>query len=78
MLIQFLPDYSSWEDWNGQVLHYFGEQQFPYLPEEEWRTVARAITLNPVFDTFGVPSPDNFETWRDWANALTITVNGLR
>lgn len=76
MQIEFLPDYNTWEDWNGSMLHYFGEQQFPFLPETQWRDVAFAITLNAVFDTFGIPSPDDFEDWRDWARAFTTSVNG--
>lgn len=76
MLIQFLPDFSTWEEWNGQILHYFGEQQFPFLPEDKWVDVARAITNNPVFDAYGVPSPDTFSDWRVWARVLTETING--
>lgn len=77
MLIEFLPDYSSWEDWNGGMIHYFGDQQFPFLPEEKWRDVASAISLSAVFDTFGVPYPETYEDWRDWARALTMVVNGV-
>jgi hypothetical protein len=74
--IEFLPDYSTWEDWNGNILHYYGEQNFPFLPEPQWRDVAFAITLNAVFDTYGIPAPDTFEDWRDWARAFTTSVNG--
>lgn len=76
MIIEFLPDFSSWDDWNGNLLHYFGAQQFPYLPENQWRDVAFAVSLNPVFDTFGVPLPDSFQDWKDWARAFTTSVNG--
>ena len=76
MQIEFLPDYSTWEDWNGNILHYYGEQNFPFLPEPLWRDVAFAITLNSVFDTYGIPAPDTFEDWRDWARAFTTSVNG--
>lgn len=75
-VIEFLPDYCSWEDWNGNLLHYFGEQQFPILPEVLWKDVARAVTLNPVFDKYGVPSPEMFSDWREWARELTLSVNG--
>jgi hypothetical protein len=76
MLIEFLPDYSSWEDWNGNLLHYFGEQQFPFLPEEQWLDVAMAVTVNPVFDKYAIPNPETFEKWQDWANGLIAAVNG--
>lgn len=76
MLIEFFPDYSSWNDWNGNLIHYFAEQQFPDLPEEDWKAVANAVTTNPVFDKFAVPSPFLFEDWREWARELTTAVNG--
>jgi hypothetical protein len=76
MVIEFLPDYSSWEDWNGNLLHYFGEQQFPFLPEVQWRDVANAVTVNPVFDKYAIPNPETFETWQDWASGLIAAVNG--
>lgn len=75
-LIEFLPDFSTWEEWNGQLVHYFGEQQFPLLPEEEWRQVAQAVTVNPIFDRHAIPDPGGFLNWQDWALSLTMTVNG--
>lgn len=76
MLIEFLPAYSSWEDWNGNLLHYFSEQQFPFLPELQWREVAKAVTVNPVFDKYAISNPEEFELWQDWANSLISAVNG--
>jgi hypothetical protein len=74
--IEFLPDYSTWSDWNGNLVHYFGEQQFPVVAEIHWQEVARAVAGNPVFDRYGVPAPDSFGTWQEWARALTLCVNG--
>ncbi len=76
MVLEFLPDFSTWEEWNGQLLHYYGEQQFPFLPEEQWREVANSVTVNAVFDAYAIPSPDSFINWQDWARALTVSVNG--
>jgi len=75
-LIEFLPDYSTWDDWNGQLVHYYGEQQFPVLPEDQWREVAKAVTVNPVFDKFAIADPENFINWQDWALSLIQNVNG--
>lgn len=74
--IEFLPAYSTWEDWNGQLVHYFAEQQFPILPEAEWVEVAQAVTVNPVFDKYAVPDPSGFVNWQDWALSLTLSING--
>ena len=74
--IEFLPEYCSWDDWNGQLVHYYGEQQFPVLPETQWQEVALAVTVNPVFDKYAVPSPGGFTNWQEWARALVFSVNG--
>ena len=74
--IEFLPAYSTWDEWNGQLVHYFGEQQFPILPETEWIEVAQAVTVNPVFDQYAIPDPRGFDNWQDWAFSLTLAVNG--
>jgi hypothetical protein len=76
MVLDFLPAYSTWDEWNGNLLHYFGEQQFPCLPEIRWQEVARAVTVNPVFDKYAVAAPETFQRWQDWAIALTAAING--
>ena len=76
MFIEFLPTYSTWDDWNGNMIHYFTEQQFPFVSEPDWKLLASAIALNPVFDKYSVPSPDMFNDWREWALQLTESING--
>lgn len=75
-VIEFLPDYCSWDDWNGQLVHFFGEQQFAVLPEAQWVEVAQSVTNNPVFDKYSIPDPGGFISWQEWASALTFSVNG--
>lgn len=74
--IDFLPNYSTWDEWNGQLVHFFGEQQFPVLPEERWQEVANSVTVNPVFDRYGIPDAYGFSSWQEWALCLTFAVNG--
>lgn len=76
MILEFLPNHSTWDEWNGQLVHYFGEQQFAVLPETEWQDVARSVVVNPVFDKFAPPAPSTFAHWQDWAMELTQAVNG--
>jgi len=76
MVIEFLPDYSTWEDWNGNLLHYFGDQQFPFLSELQWKDVAFTVMLNSVFSEYSIPNPDQFTDWREWARMFTTSVNG--
>lgn len=76
MLIEFLPDYSTWADWNGQMIHYFGDQPIPVLPEPSWIEVANAIIVLPVFSIYPTPIPEKYDNWRDWAKVFTESVNG--
>lgn len=76
MILEFLPDYATWDEWNGNLVHYFGEQQFAVLPEIQWIDVARSVVVNPVFDKFSPPLPTAYTDWREWARALTLAVNG--
>jgi hypothetical protein len=76
--IEFLPDYSSWDDWNGNMALYFAEQLFPVMSEIYWREVAQAIAVNSIFSNYNAPGPDGFNTWQDWARALTLAINGDR
>jgi len=76
MFIQFSPDYSTWADWNGQMIHYFGDQPIPVLPEPKWAEVANAIITLPAFDVYSMPAPEAFQNWRDWARIFTQSING--
>jgi hypothetical protein len=70
------PEYSTWENWNGTLLHYYGEEPIPMLPEAEWKTVALNVGQLATFINYPIPSPDLFETWQDWANAFSEIING--
>jgi len=71
-----VPDTTTWENWNGNVLHYYGEQPIPYLPEVDWKIVAKNISQLPTFENYFIPSPDTFIDWRDWAREFTQAING--
>lgn len=72
----FGTDYMSWDDWNGNFAMWYGEEPIPVLSEEEWYEVANAICQLPTFLAYPVPNPDGFETWQDWAGAVSIIING--
>jgi hypothetical protein len=75
-VIEFLPNYATWDEWNGQLVHYFGEQTFSVLPETQWKEVAQSVADNPVFDKYSIPDPEAFVNWQDWALSLILSVNG--
>jgi hypothetical protein len=72
----FSPEYSTWDDWNGNLLHYYGEQPIPVLPEDQWREVAKNVIATPFFGVYAIPDPLSFETWQEWVEQFTLTVNG--
>lgn len=70
------PQYMSWEDWNGNFLHYFSEEPIMYAPEERWKDVAKNIGQLTAFESYPVPDPDTFGSWQDWAIAFSLILNG--
>jgi hypothetical protein len=72
----FNPSTMSWEDWNGNLILFYGAQPIPYLEEEHWLEVAKNVAQLPIFSTYPVPDPDLFPSWQDWANEFTLIVNG--
>lgn len=74
--IPFLPDNEPWEDWNGSMLEYFGQEPIPYVVEDEWRDFAMAMIGTPTFANYALPSPDGFERWQDWVMAIIGLING--
>ena len=34
--IPFIATDSTWESWNGSMLHYFGQEPLPRVDEENW------------------------------------------
>jgi hypothetical protein len=66
----------TWEDWNGNFLHYFGEEPVMYGTEEDWKLVAKNISQLTTFESYPVPDPDAFTTWQEWASALSFILNG--
>ena len=71
-----LPDYMTWEDWNGNLAIYYGQKNIEFSPEEDWKYGAMNIVLSETFGTYPVPSPNTYETWQDWAKDFTEIING--
>ena len=54
----FSPELSSWEDWNGNFIIYYGQLNVPYNIEDNWKNTAEVIASTFTFSAFPVPSPD--------------------
>jgi hypothetical protein len=74
--IPVLPVNISWEEWNGNMLHYYGEEPLPYVAEENWPEFARMMGSLTTFSAYGFPGPETYSDWRDWASAIITIVNG--
>ena len=72
----FVPDYMSWEDWNGNLIMQYGEEPIPYLDETGWKDVANNLSQLPTFLAYPVPDPDMYEDWQTWAKDFTLIING--
>jgi len=72
------PQYSTWEGWNASLVHYFGEEPIPYIPDENfWQEVANNVVQLPTFAPYYPPDPYQYEKWQEWVDDFIIAVNGL-
>jgi len=74
--IPALPDDMSWELWNCNMLHYFGEEPLPVVPEESWREFAASMSGLPTFSVYGISDGQGVADWRDWVRGIIGLVNG--
>jgi hypothetical protein len=72
----FTPNFMSWEDWNGNLVMFYGEEPIPALPEEDWKQVANNVAQLATFLNYPVPDPQLYENWQDWALEFTEIING--
>jgi hypothetical protein len=72
----FTPNGMSWEDWNGNLIMFYGQEPVAYHPEENWRETARGVSQLTTFEVYPVPDPDVYQNWQDWANEFTLIING--
>ena len=75
-IIEFLPADIEWDNWNGNLLHYYGEEPIPYVGEDEWQTVADYLSGLATFANYLIPDSAGYDSWRHWANDFIESVNG--
>jgi hypothetical protein len=74
--IPFLSQDSTWESWNGAMLHYFGEEPLPIVAEPDWQQFAAAMVGLPTFSVYGISDGQGILDWREWASQVIGMVNG--
>ena len=72
----FLPQYTTWENFNGNLVMYYGQEPIPYNIEADWQITAKNIAQLPSFSSYLVPDPTLFSKWEDWANEFVLIING--
>lgn len=72
----FTPNGMSWEDWNGNLIMFYGQEPIPYNTELDWKETARNVGQLTTFEVYPVPSPEAYENWQDWALEFTEIING--
>lgn len=74
--LPIIPVGISWDDWNCQVIHYFGEEPLPFVPEDKWKEFAYAMDGLPTFAAYNLPDPEDTADWKEWAMAAVVLING--
>ena len=74
MAVVYDPRNLTWDHWCARMAELFAANQLGTVPEDQWRIWADAITGIGYFTQSGVPDSRGFETWQDWAFALTNTM----
>lgn len=74
--IPFIAGDNTWESWNGNMIHYFGQEPLPRVEEDEWPMFANNMIMLPTFSTYGLPGPEGYKSWQDWVSAVVGMVNG--
>jgi hypothetical protein len=71
-----LPDYMTWDDWNGNLAIYYGQKNIEFASEENWQEGAFNILNSEAFAVYPIPDPSTYGTWQDWAREFTEIING--
>lgn len=74
--IPALPDDMTWEAWNGNMLHYFGEEPLPIVPEERWLEFASSMSGLPTFSVYGISDGQGVSSWQEWVRGIIGLING--
>jgi hypothetical protein len=70
------PDYMSWEDWNGNLAIYYGEENIVFSDELNWKNTANSLSETASFGAYPTPDPNDYDEWQKWAKDFTEIVNG--
>ena len=75
----FIPGgsaYTTWEDWNGGLIHFVSEEPIPYNIEANWKDTASNVVALATFANYPLSDPELFDTWQDWVDNFNQIING--
>jgi hypothetical protein len=72
----YVPHYSSWENFNGNLVMSYGAEPITISTEDKWYETANSLTQTPAFSSYLVPDPSLYSNWQDWASEFVLIVNG--
>lgn len=69
------PRYHTFDSWASLMVEQYAAQQLEIPgPTTDWREWATGFKSIALFSNDGVPGPEGFENWSDWASALANTL----
>ena len=76
MAILYDPRYHSFVSWASLLVEQFASNQLE-IPTEltNWKQWGEGLAAISVFSSQGVPSPELYSDWVDWAFALINSMN---
>ena len=72
----FTAEHTDWQTFNGNLIMYYGQEPLPITSEEDWHITAKNLIGTPSFSSYGLPEPDEFVEWQDWAKDFILAING--
>ena len=72
----FATAYSDFEEWSGNFVQWYGQEGVGQGTENDWQEIARQRVASPSFAAYGLQSPEVFQTWQEWAEDVSLAING--
>ena len=72
----FSTAYTDFEEWVGNFIQWYGKEPIGQGTTNDWKEIAFQVVGSPSFAAYGLQSPDTYETWQEWAEDVSLAING--
>jgi hypothetical protein len=70
------PRYHTFESWSSLMVEAYAAQQLQIgVSEDNWKEWAFGLLGIDIFQNEAMPSPEGFDNWHNWAEAVVNAVN---